>query len=347
MIIFDLVLATRRPQMTGVERYGVRLFVEMRRRLPDVHAFVSDASALSDRKNVHIVRNALAGWLTLPIAANRLGGETPIIICPSFPASPLFRFTKHRICRIIHDAFPWARNGTIPLQGRIMFRHIENMMLARNTYVCAPTEQVTRELHEALHTKSIQCCGNAPGLDLENTIEEPVESLVGRRYALAVGTVEPRKNYEKIVGLAGACVDSELVFVVAGRPGWGPSAAMLEHAAAKAANILWLRDASDGELLWLYRNSTAFLSASHAEGFNMPLVEAGMCGCRIICSDIPIHRDVAPQWAVFFPLWMADPEVATLMLSAPSPASSAKMEAYRQRYGWNQVADRIEGIIHA
>lgn len=346
MIIFDLVLATRRPQMTGIERYGLQLFIEMRRQQPDVHAFVSDASAFSDQTNVHVLPNALMGWLILPFALSRSDGGAPIVICPSFPASPLFRLTNHRLCRIIHDSFPWTRSTTIPVQGRVMFRQIENLMLSRYTHICAPTEQVRAELREALRFQNIFCCGNAPGLDLTNPGEMAVSFLKQRRYVLAVGTVEPRKNYEKFVAIARSCTDHGLLFVAAGRAGWGPSSEMLKQAEAETENIVWIRDTSDNELRWLYRNCDVFLSTSHAEGFNMPLVEAGMSGCKIICSDIPIHRDVAPPWADFIALSMEDSEAATRLTLSAAPSSAIDVAAYQGRYGWSHVAARIEQILH-
>ena len=48
---------------------------------------------------------------------------------------------------------------------------------------------------------------------------------------------------------------------------------------------------SDYELQWLYRRCEVLLAPSTAEGFGLPVVEALLVGCRIVCSSIPAHRE--------------------------------------------------------
>jgi glycosyltransferase involved in cell wall biosynthesis len=50
---------------------------------------------------------------------------------------------------------------------------------------------------------------------------------------------------------------------------------------------------TDPELCWLYTNCTLFLAPSVTEGFGMPVIEALQCNCRIVCSDIPVFREIA------------------------------------------------------
>lgn len=50
---------------------------------------------------------------------------------------------------------------------------------------------------------------------------------------------------------------------------------------------------SDQELWYLYRNASAVLVPSLAEGFSLPLVEGLAADVPVICSDIPVHREIA------------------------------------------------------
>jgi glycosyltransferase involved in cell wall biosynthesis len=92
----------------------------------------------------------------------------------------------------------------------------------------------------------------------------------------------------------------------------------------------------------LYRNAGIFLTLSHAEGFNMPLVEAGSYGLPVICSDLPIHRSVAPPWARFTSTDV-DAEVLRLLLNGaaarPEPEAITR---YGERFSWATVCDNIE-----
>ena len=120
--------------------------------------------------------------------------------------------------------------------------------------------------------------------------------------------------------------------IVAGRPGWQGALAVLDGLTARG--VTWLQKASDANLRWLYRNAGIFLTLSHAEGFNMPLVEAGSYGLPVICSDLPIHRSVAPPWARFTSTDV-DAEVLRLLLNGaaarPEPEAITR---YGERFSW-------------
>ena len=52
----------------------------------------------------------------------------------------------------------------------------------------------------------------------------------------------------------------------------------------------------------LYNESAIFLSASHSEGWGLPIAEAMQCGCSIITSDIPGVMDFAADNSIKFPV---------------------------------------------
>jgi glycosyltransferase involved in cell wall biosynthesis len=94
-------------------------------------------------------------------------------------------------------------------------------------------------------------------------------------YALAVGTLEPRKNLARIA----AAVDGELRIV--GARGWG--------SVEPPANVTWLGEVGDEELAALYRGARCLVYASLYEGFGIPVAEALACGCPVVTSrDSPM-----------------------------------------------------------
>ncbi len=94
-------------------------------------------------------------------------------------------------------------------------------------------------------------------------------------YALAVGTLEPRKNLARIA----AAVDGELRIV--GARGWGN--------VEPPANVTWLGEVGDEELAALYRGARCLVYASLYEGFGIPVAEALACGCPVVTScDSPM-----------------------------------------------------------
>ena len=104
-------------------------------------------------------------------------------------------------------------------------------------------------------------------------------------YVLAVGTLEPRKNLERIA----RAVEGELRVV--GVRGWG--------GVDPPANVTWLGGVSDDELAALYRGARCLVYASLYEGFGIPVAEALACGCPVVTSRDSAMEELAGDDAVY------------------------------------------------
>lgn len=91
--------------------------------------------------------------------------------------------------------------------------------------------------------------------------------------------------------------------------------------------VLFVHGLSDPALQWCYRNAEALVAPSHTEGFGLPVIEALLAGCRVVCSDIPAFREIAAGQCRLVPLGFgaqaafADAIVAELGNPPPPPAS--------------------------
>jgi len=56
---------------------------------------------------------------------------------------------------------------------------------------------------------------------------------------------------------------------------------------------------ADDAIPELYRAAAAVVVPSHGEGFGLPVLEAMACGVPIVCSDIPVLREIADGVAIF------------------------------------------------
>jgi glycosyltransferase involved in cell wall biosynthesis len=126
----------------------------------------------------------------------------------------------------------------------------------------------------------------------------------GRPVFLTVGTLEPRKNHAVLLdafdGLWRRGGDADLCII--GRRGWHVEALenrILTHP-QMGQRLHWLSDASDDDLLYAYKNATAVICPSIAEGFGLPVVEAARMGCPVICSDIAVFREIAADGVLYF-----------------------------------------------
>jgi glycosyltransferase involved in cell wall biosynthesis len=216
------------------------------------------------------------------------------------------------------------------------------MLMRRYDIVAAPMAPVAEALGRRFD-RAVHVCGNAPGVDLSAVVAVPVAQLEGRRFVLLVGTVEPRKNYDALLAMLALNDVDAPVFVVAGRAGWGDIVQRMSRA-SDDPRLVWLDNASDGVLAWLYRHCAAFVSLSLAEGFNMPLAEAAGAGCPIVCTDNAVHRDVAPASATF--VLGSDPHETLAAIVRASALPRGDGGEFRARYSWSRVADAVLRLVH-
>ena len=63
--------------------------------------------------------------------------------------------------------------------------------------------------------------------------------------------------------------------------------------------VMLLRGVSEAQLAWCYGHCELLLAPSLVEGFGLPVVEAMLHRCRIVCSDIPAFREVGGSYCHF------------------------------------------------
>jgi glycosyltransferase involved in cell wall biosynthesis len=126
--------------------------------------------------------------------------------------------------------------------------------------------------------------------------------------------------------------------------GVGDHVAMLSLLPAPAGGTLYLDDADTAAL---YFWADALLFTTQQEGFGLPLLEAGLAGLPIFCSDLAVLREVGGPHASYFapdasPAAIADQLLA--VLDAPGP--SALRRRVRQWYSWEGIyARQIRPLI--
>lgn len=130
------------------------------------------------------------------------------------------------------------------------------------------------------------------------------ETLGGRKFFLAVGTVEIRKNHVAILDAFDRlwAEGTDVGLVIVGNYGWKSAeiAQRMRTHAEFGKRLFWFTGATDADLEMWYEACSAVLMASKAEGFGLPVVEALVRGRQVIASDIPTHREIADGFVEFF-----------------------------------------------
>lgn len=113
------------------------------------------------------------------------------------------------------------------------------------------------------------------------------------RFALFVGTVEPRKNLARLAAAIGR-LDDPLPLVVAGAAGWGDAAAGLDG----RSNVSFLGFVRNEDLAGLYAAASVFCYPSEREGYGLPVLEAMAQGTAVVTSRGTATEDTAGGAAV-------------------------------------------------
>ncbi|MCB0750095.1 MAG: glycosyltransferase family 4 protein, partial [Ignavibacteriae bacterium] len=139
---------------------------------------------------------------------------------------------------------------------------------------------------------------------LENKIAPtpPTGELESNKFYLMIGRYMPIKNTLIVVKAFQnrSSTFENYSLVILGRKGWYDEFDKFVET-THDRNIKLYDFISDESLTWLYQNCYALVNASLYEGFGLPLIEAAAFDCkRIMCSDIPVFREILPNATVFF-----------------------------------------------
>jgi glycosyltransferase involved in cell wall biosynthesis len=182
----------------------------------------------------------------------------------------------------VHDLAVLRRPEWFNRWTRVYSRFAVPRVVRAAARVIAVSEFTKRELEDLLGVpeEKIRVVPNAV-----EDVFTPEGPRAEGDYVLAVGTLEPRKNLDRIA----AAVEGELRVV--GAPGWGN--------VEPPANVVRVGEAGDEELAALYRGARCLVYASLYEGFGIPVAEALACGCPIVTSAGSAMAEVAGDDATY------------------------------------------------
>lgn len=159
-------------------------------------------------------------------------------------------------------------------------------------------------------------------------------------YVLFVGSLEPRKNLRilleawRLGGFDGATL---AVVGATGRPFSRCEFDLIPK------GVRLLGSVEDEVLPVLYSAAAGFVYPSIYEGFGLPPLEAMACGCPVAVSDIPAHREVGGETAMYFdpfsPEDLSSKLECLLRLEGAPRASLVQRGLQRAvRYTWESAA---------
>jgi glycosyltransferase involved in cell wall biosynthesis len=211
----------------------------------------------------------------------------------------------------LHDLYPHEipRNFGFPkfLFNRIILRQC----LKNATAIACVSDTTKARLQQytppAIWQKAVRI-HNIVEAELRCAARAPNPGWQDKPFLLSVAQHRHNKNlplliraYERLLRTARISAETRLIIV--GIP--GPETPLLHRLVSRSGlsgNVRFLEGISEPELQWCYLNCDALVAPSLTEGFGLPVAEALLAGCRVVCSDIPAHREVGDGHCLFVPL---------------------------------------------
>jgi glycosyltransferase involved in cell wall biosynthesis len=179
----------------------------------------------------------------------------------------------------------------------------------------------------------------------------PDDELRDHNYFVVCGTIERRKNHHLLLNVWRELVGQRGLhapkLVIVGSPGWGAERVLgaVERCRALHDRVILARGLSSPALRRLIAHAKALLMPSFAEGFGLPIIEALAVGTPVIASDLPAHREIAGDLAVYRDPTDGPGWLAAICMFADGDRGAAEMRwrvAAYQPATWGQYFIRIE-----
>lgn len=332
-ILFD-ARSAQLPRSTGWERYARGLANHLATE-NDVAVRESDYSS-----NVGFLWD---GQIRLPKEV----ANHAIAHFPTFPPTTsslrVAAKTQTKLIWTLHDLTWWKSPKQSSFLGRNYFQPLATQAL-REVHIVTPSEAIKIEVIERLGVPATAITAIPNGISeafVRYTRQPLSEKPRGRPYFLYVGTIEPRKNLDRVIqafeisGLA-----STHDFWLVGRKGWGST----------PKGVIEKGVLTDQELIDAYARATATVLVSLDEGFGIPVIESIACSTPVVAAEIPalieLQRGLEISDTRSTAISLVAPtdvdKIATALAQVVANRPQITLEAtqWAKGFSWQQSAER-------
>lgn len=298
--------------------------------------------------------------LGAPLPIETFAGRADVLHAPDFSLPPTL---GARTVVTIHDlAFMTHPECAVPAL-RAYLNRVVPRAARRADQIIAVSQRTADDLVELLGVEPKKITVIHLGVDPSVQRVEDADRLsaavtrygLRRPFVLAVGTIEPRKNFARLIeafSLAKERIGGPAQLVIAGRKGW------LYDDVFQAVDRLGVRDdvrfldyIPDGDLPTLYSLAAVVAMPSLYEGFGIPIVEAMACGAPVVASSAGSLPEIVGDAGLLAAPADVDALADALTRAVSDETLRAQMIARgrvrAQRFDWDEAARQHVAVYHA
>lgn len=298
-------------------------------------------------------------YIGLPIAIATSSSKVDVIFSPTHYV-PRFISTP-RVMAIMDLSYMYYPELFKP-KDLYQLVHWTEYSVKKSKHIITISEASKHAIMKTYHVPDSRVSVVYPGLTKPTTMVafQDIEKKyhISKNYILSVGTIQPRKNYVKLIEAFGIFLQKnkqkfrDVQLVIVGKKGWLYDEILeTPKKLGLTESVKFLDFVPDEELPSLYSHALCFALPSLYEGFGLPVLEAMSYKCPVVVSNVSSLPEIAGKAAVY-----VDPEdvasIATGLLTAVRQRNLMQGKyrikagiARAQEFTWENAARQTLAIL--
>lgn len=224
----------------------------------------------------------------------------------------------------LHDLYPYENPANFGIPRFLFNRVVLRQCLSNADSIACVSDATLHSLEKhagaRVVRKAVRVYNCVEPVTL-SAAECPLSGWKGEPFLLSVAQHRRNKNIPLLIRsflrlLRTRRIDSRTQLVIVGID--GPETAgifRLVAASGLSGRVRFLAGLPEPDLQWCYAHCQAVAAPSSTEGFGLPVAEALLAGCSVVCSDIPAFREIGGGLCRFFSLQDNPEEVLAAALA--------------------------------
>ena len=333
--------------VSGVQRYGIECSRQIKKLYPEAE-FVAPP---------HIIHHDIAKELNVKIIGSRGGHLWEQIDLPLYLAKQKFP----PLLNLANTGPVFYSNNYVTIHDLAFYHHPEwnsrkfsiwyNILIPRLAYrsrhIFTVSNTIKNELVKCYDLPPSKISVTYNGIS-QNMLEAAAGNTIPKeKIILSVGTFNIRKNHPNLVaGYLDSKYNKEYCLVLVGDKNKVFKDAGIDEETLEHTNIRIYSTLTEPDLIAMYQRAEVLVSLSLYEGFGIPILEGLFNGCKVICSDIPVYRELFSGSVSFCnPLDLDSITAAINDLTNIPPPTPEQLTTLLARYNYKNAAQTILGKI--
>lgn len=291
-------------------------------------------------------------WTQVGLAIQTFKEKLDLLFTPAHTL-PLIRKPGLKTIITVHDLGAEYLPKMHQVKQRFYLNLMTHYQLKGATRIIAVSKATKKDLEEKISIPSKNIKVIYEGVDRSFFRSVKVEILVNRleqfdlekgKYFLFVGTIQPRKNLERLIE-AYASFASDFAapyLVLVGNKGWlSDEIYNLPKKLGIEDRVKFLGRVEDKDLPTLYSGAIALTFPSLFEGFGLPILEAMSCGCPVITSKVSSMPEVVKDAALYVDPYNTG-DIAAKMKEVTDPKVQKRLVKLglkrAEKFSWEKAA---------